>query len=452
MAAQERAKQTQGITPAAIDAPAAVATEDLLFHSTTTTTAAAPSQDLFLDTTSSPPPPFDDALFAPPPPPFDASQLPPAMSVFDPMSTSFDPNLTATYHVPTPSAPPLEDLLPTLVWDPHAAPEIMAPEPSAPVDAAAILGLAMSPEESRALMEEQQKIWASLQKSNQQPTTASSAADAFESRSLASNVASMNNATNTTTMNTGTNVMVSGVPSDAAIEASSAQQPQRPRQVDLGNGQSLPLHGPDRTHAAIALGTAVSVQCLACDTWMQVTPEATLMYCPVCATVSAVQMDNSDLELAERLQREEYEAAERAEARVRQRDEKKKQGSTSSSTSTSEQGWLEWLGVTGSTTPASTVSQPRPASSTSSPHQLIAAQTDTISFEQESLIPRRGARVAQSQPLFSCVAESITSAVSSAINAASRDEEGNVHGVDASGLLAMPKVGERDSGNEYNRL
>ena len=49
--------------------------------------------------------------------------------------------------------------------------------------------------------------------------------------------------------------------------------------------------------------------------------------------------------------------------------------------------------------------------------------------------------VAQKQSLFACVGDSITSAATSLTNALTQDEEGNVHGVDSSGLLAVTQVG-----------
>ena len=49
--------------------------------------------------------------------------------------------------------------------------------------------------------------------------------------------------------------------------------------------------------------------------------------------------------------------------------------------------------------------------------------------------------VAQKQSLFACVGDSITSAATSLTNALAQDEEGNVHGVDSSGLLAVTQVG-----------
>ena len=68
----------------------------------------------------------------------------------------------------------------------------------------------------------------------------------------------------------------------------------------------------------------------------------------------------------------------------------------------------------------------------------MAAQTETVRFEEDDdLLLSRG-RVAAQKPLFSCVADSITSAATSLYTTTlPEDDEGNVHGVDSSSLLAV---------------
>eukprot|EP01083_Nonionella_stella_P018717 52067_1 len=73
----------------------------------------------------------------------------------------------------------------------------------------------------------------------------------------------------------------------AAAPADAAQAEQR-RMVRIGSNQTVALHGQDRTKKAIKEGTAILVQCINCQDWMQVTDTATLMFCPVCQVVSAV--------------------------------------------------------------------------------------------------------------------------------------------------------------------
>jgi hypothetical protein len=101
-------------------------------------------------------------------------------------------------------------------------------------------------------------------------------------------------------------------------------------------------------------------------------------------------------------------------------------------------------------------------------------ETHTIAFsnsydEQEGLMGSGGgggtrsrlpsARVAQQQPLFHCVADSIMSAGNQALTALNthtltQDGEGNVHGVDASSLLAVTNVGREgsESQSSYGQL
>ena len=55
--------------------------------------------------------------------------------------------------------------------------------------------------------------------------------------------------------------------------------------------------------------------------------------------------------------------------------------------------------------------------------------------------------MAQSQPLFSCVVDSISSTVNEASNYLMGDEEEEVNGVDSSSLLATPNIGREKEGS-----
>jgi len=44
----------------------------------------------------------------------------------------------------------------------------------------------------------------------------------------------------------------------------------QPRFVKIGNNQTVALHGQERTKKAIKDGTAILVQCINCQNWMQV--------------------------------------------------------------------------------------------------------------------------------------------------------------------------------------
>ena len=178
----------------------------------------------------------------------------------------------------------------------------------------------------------------------------------------------------------------------------------------------------------------------------------------------------ADAELAEQLQKEEYKRAERQERQQQQREQQQQQQQSSS-------GWMEWLGLSGSSAPATTsperppqfAQQPsRPLQrgeigTTRPPGALAPARTgeeETVTFttteasrsydEDESLLDR--GRVAEPKSLFNCVADSVSYAAT-ALNTQSltSDEEGNVHGVDSSSLLAMPNVG-REPQQRYDRM
>ena len=443
MAAQERAKQAQQPTPAAKDPPPAF--DDLILKN---------------EEEDSKPPAFDASMVPPPqetaPPAFDDSLLPPSAS--DTATTTnaaamFDP-LAAP---PAPSAPSFEDLgdllsQPTGVVGTNEPTPMMPPPFEAPPSTSendsndaieAILGMeGLSEEEKRALIAEQEKIMASIEASKS--NAAASAADAFEQRSTAAAIQAVSGGTGSSTT----------------------------RSLQLQNGEQVQLHGQEQTRQAIADGTAALVQCLSCENWMQVTQAATLMFCPVCQTVSPVLIADestdvaasaqlqSDLELAQQLQKEEYQAAERAEQRQKQKKEQAKAASASGS-------WMEWFGFSSGAAesperPTSFAQAPvgrgqqgvsrPPGSGAASPGRLTSANTESIQFtssadEEDALLSGGspgGARMAESKPLFSCVADSITSAASNLMTLPS-DAEGNVHGVDSSSLLAVPMVGRQNS-------
>jgi hypothetical protein len=385
-----------------------------------------------------PPPP---AVEEPPPPAFDAAVLPKPQATFDPYSTIVaPPPLPAApeyFAPPPPSAPVYEDLMESAPSYTTLPPPVQAPSSEEDDDAALaeMMGLQhLSPEERKDLIAEQKKIMASIEQGKS--ATASSRADAFESRSH-----------------------------QAAVRAISGN--------NGNNSNNMVMQGAEHTREAIAQGTAIRVQCLSCDNWMQVTQAAELMFCPTCQTVCPVlhedggsddaKLMQSDMQLAEQLQKEEYKLAEQGEQR-RQRQEAARKEKVEQSGSS----WSEWLGL--AQAPSPTASSPERPTSFSQPATerggigvarppgssagLMEAQTDSIQFSSSS--PSRGpaARVAERQPLFNCVADSITSAATSfstALNTTTlaQDGEGNVHGVDSSSLLSVPMVG-RDT--QYEQM
>jgi hypothetical protein len=459
-----------------------------------------------------PPPPeaFQYHQQEPPPPPsFDAASLPPPIMSFDAPSYSYSSgnnnnnnntiqNDSAMFFAP--SAPALEDLLDNQHQQEqheHAQYLMSMPQPMAPPatqggeeSLESILGAleGLSQEEKKALLAEQDKIMASIEKKkDKQKMTASSnanadaRANAFEQRSLAGALPRSGPSSNT---------------------------------VDLGNGEQVALHGQEKTRQAIDNGTAILVQCLSCSNWMQVAGTASLMFCPICQTVSPVEQNGAagmtreeaeqmkaDLELAEQLQKEEYNRSSGAEQDGETNSEehgerRTKQSSTTPSssrspqqrttaaagTTTQEPGWMEWLGF-GAPAPAppahmseserrplqrGEIGVSRPPGSNSRGGGLALVQTgeeETVTFPpsydnddadraEDAAFARSSSssaahNVAERQPIFNYVADSITSAATSLSTALqmAEDEDGNVIGVDSSGLLAVTTVGRESNNN-----
>ena len=417
-------------------------------------------------TASAPPPPaFDDTSFLAPPPPQQA-EAPPAFNLlgdtFDmkPPPVPAAPAATPSYAMapPAPSAPAFEDLLGGGM--PMAPPALMGgmdqlPPPPMPVEtqqqqapsdsdiAEEFAGLeGLSPE----MMEEQRRIMEEIEKNKSNKTA--SAADAFDLRS---------------------NAAVARIAGgDSAFSGNSASASSSQRTVKVGPNQEVALHGQERTRAAIEDGTALLTQCVNCNNWMQVTDNATLMFCPVCQVVSPVDRENAvttkeealqmeaDRKMAEELQNEEYTAAERSERRQRRAQQQQQAAAAKQDDS-----WWGWLGLGGSeATPAA---QSRPgASPTRAPGIAAALQpartgeggqwapSGSYDGEDRSLLGSGGggrARVAEAKPLFACVADSIATAASSVSTAmnTTTDEEGNVNGVDGSSLLVMSNAGRNQN-------
>jgi len=387
MAAQERAKQGQPAAPAptttAPPAPAMTAPP-------APTSAAPPAPDIDLLSAPSAPPAFDVAALPPqaPPPAFETSLLPPVSA---PPAVTWDPHAIAP---PAPSAPDFGDLLAheaPLPTSPAPAPSL-TPEEEAIQAIMSIEGLSDS--EKQAMITEAKQALAAMKPAAAPKSAAQSAADAFESRSFSANVQA-----------------IGGIGGNNAI-----------------------LHGPERSQAAIRNGTAKSIQCLSCQHWMQVTPEAEYMNCPVCSTVQRVeqtttssssgdaQMD-ADMKLAEQLQKEEYDTAEQQRASERRKKEATKNAASGGS-------WMEWLGLSGTTT---TTNAPE------RPNAYMAPGSRTTNIGSST---RPSATVATPQPIFACVTDSINTALTSTL-AAPPDN------VDSSSLL-MPSVdrNEQDDNNE----
>merc|ERR1712165_539714 len=257
--------------------------------------------------------------------------------------------------------------------------------------------------------------------------------------------------------------------------------------VEIGDGKRVALHGQEKTKQAIKDGSAVLVQCPNCDNWMQVTGAASLMFCPICSVVSpVVQKDSAmaseqakqmeeDRKLAELLQNEENAAASSYPA-VRR--------AAASGASTAEAGSSWWDSKEGSSwwdslkvsmgvaaDPEDTqnkrsaeiqISRP-PGSMSPSQRALHGVSTGgSYDTEREGLIGGNGgdnsraARVAESKPLFSCVVDSVSNAAAVAaagVTSMTQGDEEEVHGVDTTSFLAVPKIGDdRGPSGNYSAI
>ena len=384
-----------------------------------------------------PPPPIDSVL--PPPPPLEDVLPPPPMPEGDLLGMGMP-------SAPTATAPMFEDLhmqqpQPQEFHPPPLPPPMEAAPPEPDIDES-ILN-ALEPAEREAFLEEQRKIMEQIEreKSNNEASSATARAMAFDQRSSAA------------VANVAASYEGGGRSSNSRSRPSSS----RGTTVNLGgDAGEVAVRGSEETQKAIEDGTAVIVNCMSCDQWMQVTEAAELMYCPICATVCPVEKKGAantsnmeaaaqlaaDMELAQKLQNEEYAGAE-------QRRSRRSQQTSSSGEQSTGKGWFEWLtGGNAAPAPATRSAPTSGVSTRSSPSSsgggggggLVSVQTGEESRGYGSGMNTGGARMASPpKSMFSCVADSMNSAVTQ-MYTFNADEEGNVHGVDSQGLLAMPDV------------
>jgi len=413
------------------------------------------AEEIAQDMDGMPPPAESTGMIAqqqmdfPPPPPINAMAPPPPLD-------NVMPPLVVTPSAPAASAPSFEDLLgshqqnslppppPDSLMDMPAVPPPMAAVPP-PMDIDEDILAALDPAEREAILEEQRKIMEQIEKdkANNNASGAAARAMAFDQRSSAAvaQVAGRFERSAAPKRATATNKS-----SSSRVQYSSGS-----RTVDLGAGEEVPLHGQENTLKAIQEGKALIVQCMNCQNWMQVTQDATLMYCPTCGVVSPVLKEeaatsadmevaaqmSADAQLAEKLQAEEYGRAGGAASRKKAPPKKTAKLEKGQAV---EQSWYDWfMGAPAEVPP------PTRGSAELRSRGLVAASTGEESYgrsptydESKGLIGG-GARVAESKGMFACVADAVGTAATS-MYTMNQDSEGNVHGVDASGLLAMPDV------------
>jgi hypothetical protein len=404
-----------------------------------------------------PPPPPIDFVMPPPPPPME-NILPPPPPLPEAMM------MMAPY-APAASAPSFEDLLGGTVqpFDVHPPPL----PPPVQEEAAAALDIdesilnALDPAEREAFLEEQRKIMEQIEMekvNKHQPTGAAARAAAFDQRSTAAVAQVAASYEGRARPEKSSNKSSSNYTSSSSAGV---------RTVNLGEGTQVPLHGQEKTKKAIEDGTAVIVQCMSCSNWMQVTGEAEVMFCPICQTVCHVEKKGAatsanmeaaaqmaaDAELAEKLQKEEYSIAaggSSGSSSTRRRQAR----APAPAASAAGQSWYDWFVGAPAPEPAAALSSNSRSAEIRPQRGLVAATTGeeagvgrSRSYdESEGLMNGGGggARVAQQKSMFACVADSITDAAHQMTSySLSEDQEGNVHGVDSSSLLAMPDVSRR---------
>lgn len=361
-------------------------------------------------------------------------------------------------------------------------------------------GMKLSPEEKRKLIEEQRAIMERIEREarNNKASEAAIKADAFAARMAGSgSTAAVSSPVEMSTTNiegfSASEIeeqkrileQIQREAKGAHQRAQTGDQNASVGSINIGGGQNVQLHGQEKTQEAIKKGTAQLVLCLNCNNWMQVAETATLMFCPICSVVSpVVQQDQvmskaellqmeQDRKLAESLQAEER-AALRADGSSSEYPANRRATTSrvSAISGKTEKSWwdtiseaLVGVGVSADAPDAETANRNSdykpPGSAFSNQRTLHSAITGEEGGEERlGLLSNEGggngrpaARVAKSQPLFSCVVDSI----SSTANAASHyimgedDDEDEVHGVDATSFLAVPNAGreKNESGANY---
>ena len=391
-------------------------------------------------------------------------------------------------------------------------------------------GNPLSPEQRAALLEEQRKLYESImkEKAANDAAIAQANADAFDMRSsnaaaramsssspgggtmsLADSNRAMDSVGRDVTQPTSTSTAgaAEGEQQTNADDEEAARRESR-RMVKIGNNQMVALHGQDRTKKAIKEGTAILVQCVSCQNWMQVTDTATLMFCPVCQVVSPVIQQNEvmtkeeaiqltmDRKLAEKLQAEAYAQNEQGERGGETKTQEEEgymarffggiggavadtvESATSGSGSTGAQNertdsWWDKIssivsygephthergelavtrppGASASQYPAAAAAAASRSPGTSNQNEETRGLLSPVVVDgNEANLP--SARVGEAnRPLFSCVTDSVNSAASALFH---MGDESNVNGIDSSSLLVTNAGrGVGDGEGDYERL
>jgi hypothetical protein len=504
MAAQERAKQAQ--MKQAQQAPPSTQAETqkmmealngIADKNTKPSPMAAPAP-LYIQKAAQPPPPSFDIFekqmlaaaptMAPPPPAFDsiAPQIFTAPPV--PVMTSSDTDLLGHFAGVKPMAPPVS----APSFDQVMQQNLMISPPSVETTDFDLdeHGMKLSPAEKQKMIEEQRFIMEHIEREarNQKASQAAIKADAFASRMTGTPGANSRVSSTATEATTNVDGFSAGeieeqrkILEQIEKEAKGIQgEGSKAVNIEIGGGQNVQLHGQEKTQEAIKKGTAQLVLCLNCNNWMQVVESATLMFCPICSVVTPVVRQDQIMTKAEIMQMEEdrklaetLQAEENSEASVSNYPGNRRAATSRSSavTSTNDKSWwdtisdaLVGVGVSAEEPSAAGATAGQtyraPGDMSSSQRMLHSAVTgDEGGEEHIGLLGSEGggggrpsARVAQSQPLFSCVVDGISSSANAASNYIMGEEDDEVNGIDTTSFLSVPNVGRdknEGSGNYF---
>jgi hypothetical protein len=178
------------------------------------------------------------------------------------------------------------------------------------------MGNAMSPSDRLKMEEEQRQILKQIQEE--------AAANAKAIREAMGTSGMGQQATSTSGFSNGTTQHSLSQPHPSEQHEVEVMPPparsRGPTQIiDVGSGQKVAVHDQAKTREAISRGTALLVECVSCQNWMQISETATLMFCPCCQSVVPIVKQNTvrtreeaillqrDRKMAEQLQREENE-------------------------------------------------------------------------------------------------------------------------------------------------
>lgn len=434
-----------------------------------------PSFDIFEKQMAAAAPPIMSTQTAPPPPAFDSiapTMLHAPSTTTNTTMSNADADFLSGFTKPVapppqPAAPSFDQIMQqNLMAPPPTTTEMKSEEDEALDFALDENGMELTPEAKQKLMEEQRAIMEHIKQQQVQNKASEAAikADAFANRMTGQSVDGFS---------------ASEVEEQRRILAQIEEQKHssKAQNIDIGNGQNVQLHGEEMTQAAIEKGNAQLVLCLNCNNWMQVVDSATLMYCPICSVVTPVVKQNDlmsqeemlqmeqDRKLAEMLQNEENAAAASSGSSEYPGNRRSATLRSGGAANAAEKSWWDTISdamvSVGITADAPSQQQQQAAAASRSSYMppgsnqrmLHSAVTgEEVDDQHVGLLSSEGggrpsARVAQSQPLFSCVVDSISSTVNEASTYLMGDEEEEVNGVDSSSLLATPNIGREKEGS-----